>query len=328
MVFNVNHGVSIKLVGSVNVFAMYSVSNGKVWVFAVKMMDDEVTLKLMKCAVIDCCVPVFAVSVSFGYLMLGEENGVRVFALRPLVKGRVKRHRGEGRDLNEGLNNGKLEGQRLNLPNGVHQTIRRNDGQGSLEISCNGYIEGKSDKHFDTVKLKSVKLRQDSNRGSSCFVAFKNKEVNSDKLINVPLQSAKAISIQALSPNKFLILDSDGQLHLLCVSLPVVGSEIHCHVKQLTNTMKVEKLAVLPDLSTRTQTVWISDGCHTLHMLALSDMDASVGDSDNKDSEEKLVGISVIQAIFASEKIQDVIPLATNAILLLGQGNLYAYTIS
>lgn len=57
-------------------------------------------------------------------------------------------------------------------------------------------------------------------------------------------------------------------------------------------------------------------------------MDASVGDTDNKDSEGKLVGISVIQAIFASEKIQDVIPLATNAILLLGQGNLYAYTIS
>ena len=28
----------------------------------------------------------------------------------------------------------------------------------------------------------------------------------------------------------------------------------------------------------------------------------------------------VIQAIFASEKIQDVIPLATNAILILGQG--------
>lgn len=54
------------------------------------------------------------------------------------MKGRVKRHRGEGRDLNEGLNNGKLEGQRLNY-----------EGQGSLEISCNGYIEGKSDKHFD-----------------------------------------------------------------------------------------------------------------------------------------------------------------------------------
>lgn len=30
----------------------------------------------------------------------------------------------------------------------------------------------------------------------------------------------------------------------------------------------------------------------------------------------------VIRAIFASEKIEDVIPLAANAILILGQGNM------
>lgn len=41
-----------------------------------------------------------------------------------------------------------------------------------------------------------------------------------------------------------------------------------------------------------TQTVWISDGCHTLHMLAVSEMDTSVGEKENKDSEEKPVGIS------------------------------------
>ncbi|KAF7130846.1 hypothetical protein RHSIM_Rhsim10G0063400 [Rhododendron simsii] len=319
VVFNVSHGVSVKLVGSVNVFVMYSVSNAKVWVFAVKMMDDDgVSVKLMKCAVIDCIVPVFAVSVSYGYLMLGEENGVRVFALRPLVKGRVvKRRRAEIRELS----NGKLEGQ--SLPNGVHHTIRRIEGEGTTEIcSNNGYLEWKSDKHCDSVKLKSVNLGQDSKGGSTCFAAFKYKEVDSYKLSKVPLQPAKAISIQALSPKKFLILDSVGQLHLMCLSLPVIpvsGSDIHCHVKQLTNTMKVEKLAVLPDLSTRTQTVWISDGCHTLHMLAVTEMDTSVGEKENKDSEEKPVGISVIQAIFASEKIEDVIPLATNAVLLLGQ---------
>ena len=33
--------------------------------------------------------------------------------------------------------------------------------------------------------------------------------------------------------------------------------------------------------------------------------------------------VLVSQAIFASEKIEDVIPLAPNAILILGQGNLW-----
>lgn len=36
----------------------------------------------------------------------------------------------------------------------------------------------------------------------------------------------------------------------------------------------------------------------------------------------------VMQAIFAGEKIQDITSLAANAILILGQGSLYAYTIS
>ncbi|PSS30573.1 RNA methyltransferase [Actinidia chinensis var. chinensis] len=334
VVFRVRHGASVKLVGSINVFVMYSVSNSKIWVFSARMVDDDdnsVTVKLMKCAVIDCCVPVFAISISFGFLILGEENGVRVFPLRPLVKGRVKR---ENRKLNNGLSYGKLGGQRLNLPNGVSQKIHGSEvlyddsvNSKVVENSSNGYLEEKSEKHCDSVKLKSVKLRQDS-RASACFVELKKEEVESCKPTKVPLQSTKAVSIQALSPNKFLIVDSAGELQLLCLSNPVLASEIPCHVKLLTASMKVEKLAVLPDISTRTQTVWISDGCNTVHMLAVPGMDTSAGDSDRKDSEEKLSAISVIQAIFASEKIQDVIPLATNAILILGQGSLFAYTIS
>ncbi|KAL6961037.1 hypothetical protein U1Q18_038800 [Sarracenia purpurea var. burkii] len=281
VVFGVNHGASIKLVGAINVFAMYSVSNAKIWVFAVKFAgddDDGVTLKLMKCSVIDCCVPVFAISVSFGFLILGEENGVRVFPLRPLVKGKVKRHRRESRNLSNELRNDKFVGQRLNLPNGANQTfigsevsfgdsvIQVNygasgrgskiaDGEGILKISSsNGYLEGKGEKQCDSVKLKSVKVRQDSKGDSACFVSFQNKEIDISKPTNkVPLQSAKAISIQALSPDKFLILDSTGKLQLLYLSNSALVSEIPCHMKQLSVTMKVENLVVLHDISTSMQ---------------------------------------------------------------------------
>ncbi|CAL5324857.1 unnamed protein product [Camellia sinensis] len=355
---------------------MYSVSNCKIWVFAAKMVDEDdngVVVKLIKCAVIDCSVPVFAISVSFGFLILGEENGVRVFPLRPLVKGRVKEHRRESKNLNDGLTKDKLEAQRLNLPNGVIQRVNGTDVSNSDSVLRVNYgASGRGSKRSgdeDTleissfVKLKSVKLRRDSKEGGSFFVAFKSKEVEGYKSTKVPLQSAKAISIQALSPNKFVILDSTGELQLLCLSNPVLVSEIRCHVKQLTTSMKVEKLAILPDISTivtskedkgerkellnaalmqyrvmgchvgvqwstwadvlsylsGTQTVWISDGRHTVHMLAVPDIDASFCESDGKDIEEKLIQISVLQAIFASETIQDIIPLASNAILILGQ---------
>lgn len=90
VVFKVNHGVSMTLSGGVNVFTLYSVSNSKIWVFAVRLIVDEVggeALKLMKCALIDCCVPIFTIRILFRFLILGEENGVRVFPLQPLVKG-------------------------------------------------------------------------------------------------------------------------------------------------------------------------------------------------------------------------------------------------
>lgn len=60
----------------------------------------------------------------------------------------------------------------------------------------------------------------------------------------------KAISIDAVSPNKFVILDSDGGLHLLHISSPVIGSDLITFMQQLPNTMKVQKLAVLPDIAT------------------------------------------------------------------------------
>lgn len=92
--------------------------------------------------------------------------------------------------------------------------------------------------------------------------------------------------------------------------------------------MKVQKLAVLPDIASRTQSVWASDGYNSVHMMLASDMDNAVNENDRNDSEEKLIHISAVLTIFASEKIQDLIPLATNAILILGQGNLYTYAIS
>ncbi|KAK9271869.1 hypothetical protein L1049_002234 [Liquidambar formosana] len=354
VVVNVSHGVSVKLAASVNVLAMYSVSNSKIWVFAAKMAGDDdgdgVVVRLMKCAVIECSVPVWSISVSFGYLVLGEDNGVRVFALRPLVKGRVgKRGRGDKNMNGRLLDNEKSEGRVLNLPNGavrgfndsddiyggsaiyLKDEVSDRDGESigvegnAIKTCSNGYLEGKINAHCTSTKLRPTKLRQDS---GAYFVAFKSKEVECSKSTGLPLMSAKAISIHALSPNKLLILDSVGDLHLLHLSNPVLGSKITFHMRQLTQFMKVQKLAVLPDMSTRTQTVWISDGFYSVHMMAVTDTDSSANENDRNESDEKRMQIAVVQAIFTSEKIQDIIPLAANAILILGQGSIFAYAIS
>ncbi|XP_021887971.1 uncharacterized protein LOC110807221 isoform X2 [Carica papaya] len=319
---NVNHGISIKIAGSINFFTLYSVSSSKIWVFGVKLLDEGdtdggvVTVKLIKCAVIECSRPVWSISVSCGFLIFGEENGVRVWSLRNLVKGKVRK-------MKSHISlNGKLEGKGMRLPNGV--TMDSVHGRGSnSEIGSNGHLDSKTGKQGVSVKWRSAKYRQESSEGGSCFVAFKEEIVNL-KSKTWPLMSLKAISTQALSPKQFLILDSAGDLHILHVANAVSGSSMTCSMRQLPHIMEVQKLVVLPEISLRAQTFWVMDAFYSLHMVALREGDAIVNENGGNEREEKPMQISVVQAIFAAEKIQDAVPIAGNGILILGQDDGHA----
>ncbi|XP_022143309.1 uncharacterized protein LOC111013209 isoform X2 [Momordica charantia] len=270
---NFKHGLSVCLAGSVNFFAMYSVSSLKIWVFAVKMVggdggDDGMGLKLMRCAVIDCCKPIWSISVSFGFLFLGEENGVRVVNLRPFVRGRGRKVR----NLNaNATSNARREVQKSFLPHGevcgtsggtdlnggslvvsnsgFNAQASRSDDAGSSAV-CNGYLDGKLDKHSVSVRPRSVKLRQDSTEGGLYFVALKGRGI--EDLKSAKMMSLKAISIQALSPKKILILDSVGGLHLLHIASTANGSDFSCNIRPLPHLMKVQMLTSLPDISIMT----------------------------------------------------------------------------
>ncbi|KAG6736818.1 hypothetical protein POTOM_060286 [Populus tomentosa] len=273
VLLDINHGVSIKIVGSINFFVLHSVSSKKVWVFAVKLIDDGdgEMLKLMRCAVIECSVPVWSISVSSGILILGEDNGVRVFNLRQLVKWKVKKAKGFD-------SNGKLDGKGLKSSNGAGEN---NGVSSSSANACNGALDGKTDKHcvsafpldveweeaegesrrkrrmvlrnrkginVEERKQRSVRCSQDSGEGGACFVAFKREVTEGMKPTTL-----KAVSIQALPPKKFVILDSTGDLHILCLSAPVVGPNVMAHMRRLPHSMKVQKLAVFPDFSSSIQ---------------------------------------------------------------------------
>ncbi|KAL3719391.1 hypothetical protein ACJRO7_004362 [Eucalyptus globulus] len=326
VVFDNRHGVSIKISGSTNFFAMYSISSGKIWVFAVKALGDGGAgggggdggdLELMRCAVIECCKPVWSISFSFGLMVLGEENGVRVFNLMALVKGGSKRVR----NLNS---NGKLGNRRL--PNG----LTGSGIGGNLENARNVSLGGKNDKHPASVKQSTVKLKQEANDGSSCFVTLKSEDSADSTSMSTPVTSLKALYIQPLSPRSFIVLDSVGDLHLVCLpkSKAPTASDVNFHLKHMPHVMKVHHLTAFPDIAMSSGTIWIDDGYNTVHMMVGFDMEAANDANDGNQSRERLMQISVAQAIFTSEKIQSVISLASNAILILGQGSLYAYAVS
>ncbi|KAK7364826.1 hypothetical protein VNO80_13570 [Phaseolus coccineus] len=177
------------------------------------------------------------------------------------------------------------------------------------------------------VKQTNVKSKLDDRDGGSCLVVLKGNEVNTNSVTKVSM-SIKAISIQAVSQRMFLILDSHGDLHLLSLSNSGVGVDITGNVRPLPRTMKVKSISVLPDLSAMSQTIWISDGCHSVHMFTVMDIENALNEVDGNDCNEKLLRLPVVRVLFSSEKIQDIISLSGNSVLILGQGSLYAYEIS
>lgn len=99
------------------------------------------------------------------------------------------------------------------------------------------------------VKHKALKLKQDARVGHACFVKFDRGNAIDLKFPSIPASSLKATYIQALSPETFMVLDSHGDLHLLCLPKSKLSSssKFDVHLKRLPHIMKVQHLAALPD---------------------------------------------------------------------------------
>lgn len=299
--------------------------------------------------------PIHMISVSMGFLILGEMGGIRAFPLRPLVKGKVKKKVNSERSgktaslvkkkighLQNGVA-GMFGGSNCSCTVSVVSSVGNccNHGSSELEGAVKVFSSDGSDARAEvdrnSAKRRIVKLRQDSGELGSMYVAFKCSESQSTKGLQTAIASPKPVSIHALSQQRFLILDSVGDLYLWNLHNTALGSEVSGHscmpsrdgqMRRLDYTMKVQMLAVLPDISMRTHTVWTSDGCHSVHLTSLADIDVPTSESEKDEREEKLMQISATQAIFTSEKIQDVIPYSTNAVLILGQGCIFGYAIA
>ncbi|XP_021760021.1 uncharacterized protein LOC110724844 isoform X1 [Chenopodium quinoa] len=344
VIVDVSHGMKVMISGSINYLALYSASGGKVWVFGVKLIGDGRSLRLVKCAVIDCRFPISSICLSFGFLILGEMRGVRVFPLRVLVKGRVgskrrlrvARGKGENSNAEEREVSVKAEGRNSTVPNGgmklVDESNEIDKSIGNLSLSKvlpNGYgnsvLDGVSSSSYSdgTVKPRSLKFRQDSGEWGMQFFLFNDYVLEGVSFKLMPYKKTKAISIQAISKEKFLILDSNGVVHVLHVSNS--GSS---RMRQLSCTIQVQHLAAFPDASADSPSLWMSDGLNSVHVMVIPNSDTTEEENDMSNNEGEIIQSSVTQVIFTSESVQDMVPLAANRFLVLGQDSVCAYGIS
>ncbi|KAK9118523.1 hypothetical protein Scep_016616 [Stephania cephalantha] len=261
LVFDGAHGVSCELKGSVNVFVMYSVSARKIWVFAARVV---------------------------GRMMRRMELGV--FPLRLIVKGEVRDKRDCKLKKSQGCGS-KCEalGDRPRLQNGFLESVCESKSTtvyGTAKVCSNGTAEtigGNS-----SGAKRTVRSKQDSSICGSIFVPF-NALQDQSQTSKSHFFSLKAISIHPLSEKMFVVLDSAGDLHLLNLYNTFPGSEISGKMRHLKSTMKVQMLAVFPDLPSivETQTLWISDGFYSVHNLPITELEIPLDEEDKSENEEK-----------------------------------------
>ncbi|KAL5153289.1 hypothetical protein HKD37_19G052876 [Glycine soja] len=281
VVLDAKHGAAVRLAGSVNYFALHAPSSNKVWVFAVNDdgdgggdgNDGDGGVRLMRCAVIECSRPVFSVSVAFGFLILGEENGVRVFGLRRLVKGRSGKRVGNSKPLKNGGRGGGLEA-----------------------VNCNGDLEGKMERHggvTTAVKQTNVKLKHDDRDGGSCFFVLKGNEVKTKSMTKlIFLLAAPFLAAAATFRQSFDDLFGSALLRRVAHRL---GLRFYCRSRPSCASITQEfclKWSILADtpLELVSQTIWISDGCHSVHMFTAMDIENALKEADGNDCNEKLRG--------------------------------------
>ncbi|XP_073002982.1 uncharacterized protein [Typha latifolia] len=297
------HGLGVRLAGSVNVVALHSLAANQIWILAVKLTEKEgegTVLELKKCAVVEVLLPIYSIAVDMGCLILGEVGGVRVFPLRPLIKGRpVKRDtrcRGTGlvgdvckkKDVLNGLvappSRGKSGG--CSVGSGKASATGENCCCNEV-IRLEGVVEGNADKDIAPRKLRTVRVQQNSGDHCSFFIAM-----SCDKEENLKNETTGGYSITPKG----------------------------AHTHHLDHVMKVQLLAVLPDISMKKQVIWASDGGHSIHMIAASDIEPPVSEDGEDDKRSTMIQISDTEAIFVKEKVQDIVALSKNAVLVLGQG--------
>lgn len=64
--------------------------------------------------------------------------------------------------------------------------------------------------------------------------------------------------------------------------------------------------------------------------MSALDIESTNGDDEGVIVERELatIKLSAIEAIFTSERVQDIVPLSKDTVLILGQGNMFLYGTS
>ncbi|CAM6060747.1 unnamed protein product [Sphagnum tenellum] len=385
------NGLHVKIGASINVVVVYSSSAGKIWIMAAKSAsgkgsssggshaaakgvtasegegtaraDDRegegapIRLLLLNSVVLDCNRPVFSLHVSPQHLLLGENNGVRVWFLRPLIKPskmekdkaqvklikpKLKAHEEVGGFLikRSPQNGFKWE---VKLQNGGHPRVSSAEVESAVvAMTGDGRIKGSKEKDEGMQEKPSEEV----GLAGPLFVRINEDDDIDSSVTKRRSQGAppptQVVDIQALNLKKFVLLDSRGTLNLLTLQESPEGQEpgtlnrFQLFTKHLQSSICVSSMAVLPLPPATGRKLWISDGKYSVHVVILSDdgtlaangctlVPSLVAEYPWLLDISRIVTVSFTQAVFTNERIKGLFAGSAKTIMVLTEGGMVVY---
>ncbi|XP_024534396.1 uncharacterized protein LOC9642401 isoform X1 [Selaginella moellendorffii] len=354
--------MGVKMVASVNFIALHSPVAGKVWLFAAKLQDPKAgdssgSLLLLSCALLDCsAAPVYSIHLSMQHLLIGEIGRVRVFPLRPLVKGRSLSARQKlAIDSTVAAlpppcgDDNKQAATRVHAPlNGLYEkylfnsvVVKKNgfrdlsqDDSSSLDDEFVPEVGKCGDKDCDHRAAKSSPNHQKNGVMSlkHCEEAAVQAIREAQQSISVALTGMEqVVAIHPLSATAFLALDSSGKLQLMSFKRSIFAkgrarssksAVVRVDTRSVEVPFRVSSLAVVP-CATDTggvRTLWLSDGKNSVYVLAVPE------DMHSVDGAIAPRGcMRVMQVLFVGAGTESLVALSPETVLALSEGALVAY---
>ncbi|KAL2628517.1 hypothetical protein R1flu_013203 [Riccia fluitans] len=217
------------------------------------------------------------------------------------------------------------------------------EGIGSLETVTLFEDTSLSDENL----LGRVKQQQGLGLIGPVFVTTSKESREHGFMAGKGMLQAQVVDIQEISSRRFVLLDSNGDLHLLALEdvqdrgtrSPLRAS--HLKMTSLKIPMKVSSMAVLLPALQRSSTerpssvverkMWVSDGRYSSYIVNIpshiSDevsAEARVADTGHTAA----LSVTVSETVFTSERVDTIAAVSAETVLVMTRGSVIAYVIS
>eukprot|EP00249_Psilotum_nudum_P020643 c27791_g1_i1 orf=653-2515(-) len=310
--------------------------------------EIESCLCLIKCAVVDCNGPVYALHLSRQHLFLGQSGGLRIWRLRSLVKGFNRLRRKTAKEENLLC----PDSRKADYIGSTGEVMHETNAGDCIDYSKQKFVkEQSSDGWFNTTRsngniqhsnrevIFSDKVGQKNDLIQSVYDVEEvgnNAKVGLNSCVcGISFEGDKcltcwrggALEKQEDGGSRDYCLRGDPQ-EALVKKYSGKGMDVDLHTKAVialkaNGITKAHNQFINAFIPCK---LWISDGSHSLYILSLPEMHAAEEEMENH-VEDETKQLTVSQVVFVAELVHALAVMLDNTMVVLTEGSIVSYSM-